>query len=135
MRRRLAAISSRYDAIEHLIDRLVRKSVLESSGGGGAYEQVPVNAAREDIEEAVVGFFAAARIDASAVELPAFARMAQLLQRHARHGYPHLSAAQLRSRLPASSASEQGDGFAAAYGHVHDLDLAALTSEETTELH
>ena len=71
----------------------------------------------------------------SAVELPAFARMAQLLQRHARHGYPHLSAEQLRSRLPASSASAQGDGFAAAYGHVHDLDLAALTSEETTELH
>jgi len=62
-----------------------------------------------------VGFFAAARVDASAVELPAFAKLVSLLQRHSGLGYRLPSSPTLRARLPEMATAAQADVFAATY--------------------
>ena len=88
-RNRLAALSSRYDAIEELIERLVQTR----------YSETQADAARDELDDAVRGFLSASRLDASAVEQPAFVRMIDALQRHARRGLTyHPSSARLLAR-------------------------------------
>ena len=93
MRGRLAAIGSRYDAIEKLIERLVAQS---EDGGAGAAAAAGDS---DEVDESLAAFFAASGLSASAVELPSFLRFVQALQTHARGSYQPPSKARLSELL------------------------------------
>ena len=134
MRGRVSAIGTRYDAIEGLIEKLVGHMKDTRSG---SYEDVPVSGAREEIDEALVGFFAAAHLDASAAELPSFVKLVTLLQRHSQQGhggYRPPKAHTLRHKLPHTSASTEGDGFAATLGGGTTTH-PQISTVEAMELH
>lgn len=136
MRARLAAISTRYDAIEKLIVRLVSssgKAAARPSSAPTGYQDVPVSAAREEMDEAVAGFFAAAKLDASAIEHPAFFHLLEVRRRYAAHDYQPPQSTKLRERLPTLSANSQSDGFAAVY--AGDTNLSRVSAGEVRELH
>ena len=99
MRARLAAISNRYDAIEQLIGRLVSSSKAGVRKSSPAFEGAPDSIAREEMDEALVAFFAATKLDASAVEHPAFLRLLETRRRHHDQNYRPPRTTALRDKL------------------------------------
>lgn len=113
MRNKVASITQRYNAIEALVEQLATAGVQQPAPSHSSYDEMPAAAVNEQLDDAVIEFFAAARLEPNAVELPAFSRMLQALQRHGGHGYRPPTAEQMRQRLPTAWApSHHSDHFA-----------------------